>query len=184
MHDILSVVIPSLITELFNRAEVELLPGETLMDPKNPIFPLIMCGEGMVVKSKKRKVDSRKSIHVDDDSSTPPIVGLFESLESESCIVKEIVTRKQNTQLTNLEKAYAGLAKLHGELSIIHNKMKKREKSRDKFFTQMWKRVQCLWKVLKVTEPPLISRPEGDGDELDTWSNDGGDEDSEVTDTD
>ncbi|KAH0642060.1 hypothetical protein KY290_035212 [Solanum tuberosum] len=186
MHDILSLVVPSFITKLCNRAEVEVLSGETLMHPNNPIFPLKMCGEGMVVKSKKRKVDSRKSIHVDDDSPAPPIVVPFESLESESCIVKEIVTRKQKAQLINLEKAYAGLAKSHGALSIIHSKMKKREKSRDKFFTQMWKRVKCLWKVLKATEPPQISRPDGDGDgdEPDTWSDDGGDEDSEATDTD
>ncbi|KAG5590229.1 hypothetical protein H5410_040743 [Solanum commersonii] len=127
----------------------------------------------------------------EDDSPIPPVLGPFESLASELKIMKEIMTRlpqgpgesyfeprsyvlqsefdaylidhrKQKSQLLNLEKAYAGLAKSQGELSISHSKMKKREKSKDKFFIRMWK---------------------GDKDELDASSDDGRDEDSEATDT-
>ncbi|KAH0746165.1 hypothetical protein KY285_007822 [Solanum tuberosum] len=61
--------------ELRKHAEVEVLLGDTWVEPKNPIFPLKICGEDMVVKSKKRKVDSCKYVHVEDDSPIPPIVG-------------------------------------------------------------------------------------------------------------
>ncbi|KAH0773502.1 hypothetical protein KY290_010639 [Solanum tuberosum] len=63
------------------------------MEPKNHIFPLKMCGEGTVVKRKKRKVDSSKYVHVDDDSPILPVLGPFESLASELNIMKEIVAR-------------------------------------------------------------------------------------------
>lgn len=43
--------------------------------------------------------------------------------------------------------------------------MKKREKSRDKFFTPMWKGVKGLWKVFKANESFPTSSPEEDGDE-------------------
>ncbi|KAG5591041.1 hypothetical protein H5410_041555 [Solanum commersonii] len=128
---------------------------------------------GTNVKRKKKKDDSGKSIHVEEDSPIPPVLGPFESLASELKIVKDIVTnlsqgsgesssrpvsyvpqsefdahfkdqKKQKAQLANLEKAYADLAKSHGELSISHSKMKKREKSREKFFTRMWKGVKGL----------------------------------------
>ncbi|KAH0773514.1 hypothetical protein KY290_010651 [Solanum tuberosum] len=92
--------------------------------------------------------------------------------------------RKQKSQLTNLEKAYTSLAKSHGDLTISHSKIKKREKSRDKVFTQMWKGVKVLWKVLKANVPLPTSKHEENGDEPATWSNDGGDEDSEATDID
>ncbi|KAH0665270.1 hypothetical protein KY290_027542 [Solanum tuberosum] len=86
-------------------------------------------------------------------------------------------------QLANLEKAYAGLAKSHVELSISYNKMKKQEKSINKFFTRMWKGVKGLWKVLKANEPLLTLRLGENGDELDVWNDYGGAEDSEATDT-
>ncbi|KAK6782255.1 hypothetical protein RDI58_020051 [Solanum bulbocastanum] len=167
--------------------------------------------KGHDVKSKKKKVDSEKSIHVEEDSPIPPVLDPFESLASELKIVKDLVTpqglgesssgpvsyvpqsefdahfkdqRKHKAQLANLEKAYADLAKSHGELSISHSKMKKREKSREKFFTRMWKRVKGLWKVLKANESLPISRPEEGGHEPTAWSDDGGAEDSEGIDTD
>ncbi|KAH0722620.1 hypothetical protein KY290_005270 [Solanum tuberosum] len=154
-----------------------------------------MRGKGTVVKIKKRKVDSDKSMHiVKDDSPTPPIVVPFESLTSELWILKELVTRllqrssdsssgpvsyflqsefhaylkdqrKQKAQLANLDKAYASLTKEHDELSISHSKIKKWEKSRDKFFTRMWKGVKVLWKVLKVNEPLSTSKPKEDRDD-------------------
>ncbi|KAH0642234.1 hypothetical protein KY290_033830 [Solanum tuberosum] len=172
-----------------------------------------MSEGGTDVKSKKKKVDSGKSIHVEEDFPIPPVLGPFESLASELKIVKDIVTklpqgsgesssgpvsyvpqsefdayfkdqRKQKARLANLEKAYADLAKSHGELSISHSKMKKWEKSREKFFTRMWKGVKGLWKVLKANESLPISRPEEDGHEPAAWSDDGGAEDSEGIDTD
>ncbi|KAH0776662.1 hypothetical protein KY290_008073 [Solanum tuberosum] len=90
-------------------------------------------GEGSVVKIKKRKIE------VKDESSLPPVVGLFESFTSELRVVKELMEklpqgpgesyvgprsyvpqsdfdaylvdqRKQKAQLANLEKGYASLA--------------------------------------------------------------------------
>ncbi|KAG5576965.1 hypothetical protein H5410_057099, partial [Solanum commersonii] len=66
--------------------------------------------------------------------------------------------------LPNLEKPYARLSKSHGELSISLSRMKKQEKSRDKFFTQMWKCVKGLYKVLKANEELPTSRPHKDED--------------------
>ncbi|KAG5576193.1 hypothetical protein H5410_056327 [Solanum commersonii] len=54
----LSLVVLSLITELCKWAEVEVLLGDTWMEPKHQIFPIKMHGEGTIVKIKKRKVDS------------------------------------------------------------------------------------------------------------------------------
>ncbi|KAG5580294.1 hypothetical protein H5410_050921 [Solanum commersonii] len=62
--------------------------------------------------------------------------------------------------------------------------MKKREKSRDKFFTQMWKMVKGLRNVLKENKQCPNSRREKDGDEPATWRDDSGADNSEATDTD
>ncbi|KAK6773809.1 hypothetical protein RDI58_029048 [Solanum bulbocastanum] len=189
MHETLSLVVLSLIMELSKWAEVEVISSDTLMEPKHFIFPLKMRGEGLVVKSKKMKIDSDKSVHVEDDSPIPPAVGLFEPLASELRVVQELVAKlpqgpgessagtrsyvpqsefdaylsdqgKQKYQLANLEKAYASLANSHGELSMSYGKMNKQEKSRYKFFTRMWKGVKGLWKVLKENDPLLITRPD------------------------
>ncbi|KAG5590579.1 hypothetical protein H5410_041093 [Solanum commersonii] len=127
MHENLSLVVPSSITDHCKRAEVEALSSDTWMEPKNPIFPWW----------------------------------------------------KPKFQLANVEKAYAGLAKSHGELSILHNKMKKWEKSRDKLFTRMWKRVKGLWKFLKANKPLPTSRRDEDRYKPTTWRFGGGDEDME-----
>ncbi|KAG5585905.1 hypothetical protein H5410_046339, partial [Solanum commersonii] len=181
MLDSLSLIVPSMISKLCKRVKVEILLGDTCMEPKNMIFPRKMCGEGSVVKRKMRKMDYGKFVHVEDDSPIPSIMGPFTSLASELRIVKDIIRsyvtqrefdaslssqRKKKPQLVNLEKAYACLAKSHGELSISHGKMKKQEKSRDKFFTRMWNGVKCLWKLLKVNEPLPTSRSNVDRDEL------------------
>lgn len=47
----------------------------------------------MVAKIKKNKVDSFKFVHVENDSSIPPVVGPFESLATKLKIVKDIVMR-------------------------------------------------------------------------------------------
>ncbi|KAH0672636.1 hypothetical protein KY290_024865 [Solanum tuberosum] len=51
------------------------------------------CGEGIMVKIKKRNVDSGKFVHVEDDTHTPPIVGPFESLARKMLILNNIVMR-------------------------------------------------------------------------------------------
>ncbi|KAK6782130.1 hypothetical protein RDI58_019926 [Solanum bulbocastanum] len=73
--------------------------------------------------------------------------------------------RKQKAQLANLEKAYASLAKLNGELCISHSKMKKQGTTRNTFFTRMWKGMKGFWKVLKANEPrpTLLLAKDGDG---------------------
>ncbi|KAH0642104.1 hypothetical protein KY290_033705 [Solanum tuberosum] len=150
-----------------------------------------MPGEGTVVKSKKRKGNSGNYIRMEEDSSIPPVLGPFEPLASESKIMKDIVTklpqrldqRNRKAQLANLEKAYVGLEKSHGKLSISHRKIKKREKSRDKFFTQIWKEVKGLWKVLNENDPLTTLRTNEDGYEPFTWNDDGRGEDSGSTDT-
>ncbi|KAK6782111.1 hypothetical protein RDI58_019907 [Solanum bulbocastanum] len=102
-------------------------------------------------------------------------------------IVKEIMTRLpqrlDESSSGPRSYAYVDFAKSHGELSISHNKMKKLEKSKDKFFTRMWKWVKGLWKVLKANEPLPTSRPDEDGYELATWRFYVGDEDIEATNT-
>ncbi|KAG5576488.1 hypothetical protein H5410_056622 [Solanum commersonii] len=55
MHDSMSLFVLSLIMELRKHAEVEVLLGDTWVEPKNPIFPLKICGEDMVVKSKRER---------------------------------------------------------------------------------------------------------------------------------
>ncbi|KAK6775731.1 hypothetical protein RDI58_026732 [Solanum bulbocastanum] len=106
-----------------------------------------MCGEVSMVKIKKRKIHSIKSVNVEDDSPMSPVVGPFEYLTSELRVVKESMAklpqglgessagprsyvpqckfdayisdkRKQKSQLGNLKNAYASLAKSHCELSI------------------------------------------------------------------
>ncbi|KAH0709288.1 hypothetical protein KY284_010715 [Solanum tuberosum] len=159
MHDSISLVVPSLITELCKQVEVE-----------------------------KRKIDYVKSVHVEDDSLLPPVGGDFESLASELRVVKELVAKQSQgpgessvgtksyvpqsefdaSQFANLEKAYASLAQSHGESSISHSKIKKREKSRDKFFTRMWKGVKGLWNVLKANKPLPTSRTDEEEDESTT----------------
>ncbi|KAG5571663.1 hypothetical protein H5410_061429 [Solanum commersonii] len=176
------LVVPSLSTELCKRAEVDVLPGDNWIEPKNPIFAHKMHGEGTLIKSKKRKVDSGKSVHVEDNFPIPSTANIYVPQSEFDAYLKD--QRKQKSQLTNLEKAYTSLAKSHGDLSISHSKIKKREKSRDKVFTQMWKGVKVLWKVLKANETLPTSKNEENGDEPATWSNDGGDEDSEATDID
>lgn len=91
MLDSLSLIVLSMISKLCKRAKVEILLGDTCMEPKNMIFPLKMCGEGSVVKTKMRKMDYGKSVHVEDDSPIPSIMGPFTSLASELRIVKDIV---------------------------------------------------------------------------------------------
>ncbi|KAH0639421.1 hypothetical protein KY290_036688 [Solanum tuberosum] len=125
-----------------------------------------------------RKMDYGKSVHVEDDSPIPSIMGPFTSLANKILLPQREFDaslsdqRKQKPQLVNLEKAYASLVELHGELSISHGKMKKQEKNQDKFFTRMWNGVKCLWKLLKANEPLPTSRSDVDGDELVTWSDD------------
>uniref|UniRef100_M1DX14 Uncharacterized protein n=1 Tax=Solanum tuberosum TaxID=4113 RepID=M1DX14_SOLTU len=159
MHDSISLLIPSLITELCKQVEVEVLLDDTWMEPKILIFPLKMC-----------------------------VGGDFESFASELRVVKELVAKQSQgpgessvgtksyvpqsefdaSQFANLEKAYASLAQSHGELSISHSKIKKREKSRDKFFTRMWKGVKGLWNVLKANKPLPTSRTDEEEDESTT----------------
>ncbi|KAH0636167.1 hypothetical protein KY290_036592 [Solanum tuberosum] len=68
--------------------------------------------------------------------------------------------------------AYTCLTKPHGELSISYSKMKKKEKSCEKFFTRMWK------------GPLRTLRPVEEGEKLAAWSNDGGADYSKATDSD
>ncbi|KAH0706094.1 hypothetical protein KY285_012248 [Solanum tuberosum] len=157
MHDSISLLIPSLITELCKQVEVE-----------------------------KRKIDYVKSVHVEDDSLLPPVGGDFESFASELRVVKELVAKQSQgpgessvgtksyvpqsefdaSQFANLEKAYASLAQSHGELSISHSKIKKREKSRDKQISHsrllelMRKRMNRLHRAMmvemRITRPPRL----------------------------
>ncbi|KAG5610028.1 hypothetical protein H5410_021309 [Solanum commersonii] len=164
MHDIHSLLILSLITELCKRVKVKILLGDTWMD-RNIL-----------------------SIHL---RYTTPILGPFESLASQLWIVKKIVSwlpqgpgessveprsfvpqsefygyvrdqRNQKAQFASFKNSYARLAKSHGELSISNGKMKKQEKSRHKFFTRIWKGVKGLWEVLKANEPLPTSRLDED----------------------
>ncbi|KAK6780079.1 hypothetical protein RDI58_022263 [Solanum bulbocastanum] len=71
MLDSLSLIFPYVILELCKRAKVQMLPGDTCMEPKIMIVPLKMCGEGSVVKIKMWKMDYGKSMRVEDDSPIP-----------------------------------------------------------------------------------------------------------------
>ncbi|KAG5605904.1 hypothetical protein H5410_027396 [Solanum commersonii] len=50
-----------------------------------------MGGEGAMLKSKMRRVNSCKCVHVEDETPTTLFVGHFESLASEFWILKDIV---------------------------------------------------------------------------------------------
>lgn len=71
-----------------------------------------------------------------------------------------------------MEKAYVDLAKSHGELIRSHDKIKKRVKKRDKFFTRTWKGVKRLWKVLNANELFPSSRLDESVDVPTVWSDD------------
>lgn len=86
------------------------------MEPKNPIFPLKMRGEGTMVKSKTRKVNSSKSVHVEDGTPTPPVLGPFESLASELRIVKEIVSSLPQGRVTTTKGPFSGNNIFHDTL--------------------------------------------------------------------
>ncbi|KAH0746080.1 hypothetical protein KY285_007737 [Solanum tuberosum] len=172
-HDSLSLVVLSLITKLCKWAEVEVLLGDTWVEPKHQIFPIKMHGEGTILKIKKRKVDSGRP----GESSTKSVSYVFQH-EFDAYLSNQ---KKQKAQLANLEKAYTGLAKSHCELSVSHSKMKNHDKSRHKFFTWMWTGVKGLWKMLKTNEPLPTLRSNEDGDALATWSNDERAEDNEAT---
>ncbi|KAG5580295.1 hypothetical protein H5410_050922 [Solanum commersonii] len=110
MHDKLSLVVPALVTELCKQLEV--LRDDTWVKCIIPIFPLKMCGEGTMLKCRKRKVDSDKSVHMENDSPTPLIYEPFDTLANELKIIKEISEfdaylkdqRNKKSQLENLEK--------------------------------------------------------------------------------
>ena len=137
--------------------------------------------------------------------------GAFELLENHITIIRELVSKlpqgpgegsgstssiarheydahmdihkKQQGQLSHLEKAYADLAKSHGELSRSHAKMRKREKRRDKFFTKLWKGMKGIWKTIKGKDPIPSSKVEEPDDVPVVWSDDeeADDVDSEAT---
>lgn len=72
-----------MITELCKRAEVEEHLGDNGVSPNNPIFPLIIRGEGALSKGKKRKIDLGKSVDDDIKPCRPSITWPFEKLLSE-----------------------------------------------------------------------------------------------------
>ncbi|KAG5615483.1 hypothetical protein H5410_015307 [Solanum commersonii] len=97
----------------------------------------MMRDEGTVVKIKKRKIDlvlaSELKIMKEivmrlpqrsGESSSKPVSQVLQ-YESYSYLRDQ---RKQKAQVDKLEKAYIGLAKSQGELSLSHRNIKKREK--------------------------------------------------------
>ncbi|KAH0706004.1 hypothetical protein KY285_010536 [Solanum tuberosum] len=146
-----------------------------------------MCGKGTVVKIKKRKIDSSKYVHVDDDSPIPPVLGPFESLASELNIVKEIVARLPQGPGESSSGPRSYVPQSEFDAYLIDQRKQKSSTCkfgeglyRDKFFTRMWRGVKGLWKVLNANKPLLTFRPNEDGDDVATWSDDGGDKDSEA----
>ncbi|KAG5595495.1 hypothetical protein H5410_036727 [Solanum commersonii] len=126
MCDNLSLVVPSLSMKLCRQTLVVVLSGNTWIEPNNKIFPIMMCGKGSVLKSRRRKIDSDKSVHADYDYPIAPNLGSFqvfsksgESSSKKISFVPQsqfdadlIDQRKQEAQLPNLDKVYAGLAVL------------------------------------------------------------------------
>ncbi|KAH0743246.1 hypothetical protein KY290_031239 [Solanum tuberosum] len=78
MCDNPSLVIPFLITKLCKQTVVEVLLGNTWIEPNNQIFPIMMRGKGSALKSRRRKIDSDKSVHADYDNPIPPNLGSFQ----------------------------------------------------------------------------------------------------------
>lgn len=62
-----------------------------------------------------------------------------------------------------LEKLYTNLARLNQELSESYEKITKKKNKTYKFFTQVWKGVKGLWKVLTLRDPlPSFSQVKED----------------------
>ena len=59
--------------------------------------------------------------------------------------------------------AYTISEESHDKLSISHVKIKKQVKSRDKFFTLIWKEVKGLWTVLNENDPLKTLSMDEDG---------------------
>ncbi|KAH0682808.1 hypothetical protein KY290_021395 [Solanum tuberosum] len=79
--------------ELCSWAEVEVYPADTRVGPKYQIFPLMVQGEGTMVKSKNKKIDLGKFVQVEEDSPIPLVLWTFEYLASEFKKVKEILMK-------------------------------------------------------------------------------------------
>ncbi|KAH0679073.1 hypothetical protein KY284_020158 [Solanum tuberosum] len=90
--------------------------------------------------------------------------------------IKEI----EKAHLSGLEKAYTDLAKSHGNFSRFHEKMKKREKKRDKMFTLIWKGVKGLWKFIREIDPLPLSTLDESNDVSVHWYKDDDVDDSEA----
>lgn len=93
LHDSLSLIFPFLITELCKRAELEEAPKDNGVSPRAPIIPLKVRGDGTTTKSKRRKVDSGKSLSVEESSTRPSMVGPFESLGNDLRVVRDLVKK-------------------------------------------------------------------------------------------
>uniref|UniRef100_M1DH51 Uncharacterized protein n=1 Tax=Solanum tuberosum TaxID=4113 RepID=M1DH51_SOLTU len=64
---------------------------------------------------------------------------------------------------------------------LFHRKIKKREKSRDMFYTWIWKGVKGLWNVLKANDPLPTSRSDEVVGEPAPWSDNERAQDIEAT---
>ncbi|KAG5610456.1 hypothetical protein H5410_021737 [Solanum commersonii] len=68
-----------------------------------------------------------------------------------------------------------------GNFSRFHDKMKKRDKKRDKMFTLIWKGVKGLWKFIREIDPLPLSTLDQSNDVLVHWYEDDDVDDSETT---
>ncbi|KAF3673771.1 hypothetical protein FXO38_05511 [Capsicum annuum] len=87
------LLFPYLITDLCKRARVVVYPGDTWVYPGTPIYSLKIQGEGAPGKNKKRKINIRKSIIEDSESSRPSTTNPFDDISNEIRTIKDLVSK-------------------------------------------------------------------------------------------
>lgn len=80
--------------------------------------------------------------------------------------------KAQGSTISRIKQSYSALEWSHRDLRDSHNKMKRRGKKRDKFFTRMWEGVKGLWKVLNPQYRLPYPREDMDDDTSSRWSED------------
>lgn len=81
--------------------------------------------------------------------------------------------KEQGVIISRIEREYSFLEQSHQSLRESYDKMRRREKKKDKFFTCMWKGVKGPWKVLKPKERLSSPRTDSNNEILTRWYEDG-----------
>lgn len=76
----------------------------------------------------------------------------------------------QSSIVARLKRAYLTLPESHRDIRDSYEKINKRGKKRDKFFSMMWKGITGLWTILKLRYKLSCSWVESDDEASIEWS--------------